>query len=323
MPASSKTNGRRISMLARTVIVLTIALVLALLLVGCGTVARGVAKEGAEAGARTVAERHEGNGATPTASHGLDRARSVAQRNRATAEAATPTAVVTAAPPTRVAVTPTAVATLTPTLTAIPAEVPENQGSTHKAEIAQDEAENLWPPEVQEQIRAYKSERTFSLGTKFEDCFIPRMATSMLDPKPEEWSRLPKAEKDMTDEELLEIWRALEPHYLAPLLEECFVYAYGTVHASYGADDAQRLSSSQFTSLYMLAIGMFGDIQVQICEESHEEYVHRKLARMAEVYGNSPAHAGVSYTDYGDPDISGPIQHGLIYTKHLGVHVCP
>ena len=280
-----------------------------------------------------MAEQREGNEVTPTASHSLDRARSVAQQNRATAEAATPTPILvaTAAPTTAAAVTPTAVSKLTTTPTAIPTlaatpistEVPENQGSTHKAKIAQDEAENLWPPEVQEQIRAYRSERAFSLGTKFEDCFIPRMASSMLDPKPEEWSGLPQAEKDTTDEQLLEMWRALEPDYLAPLQEECFVYAYGTVHASYGTDDQQRLSSSIFAAGYMLAIGMFGDIRTQICEESHEEYVHRKLARVAEVYGNSPAHAGVSYTDYGDPDISGPIKHGLIYTKHLGVHICP
>ncbi len=270
-------------MLARTILVLTISLALILLLVGCGTATRGVVREGAETGARTIAEQGEGNEAAPTAE----------------------------------------AATATPAATPMPTQVPENQDSTHKAKIAQDEAENLWPPDVQEQIREYRSERASSSGAKFEDCFISRIASSMLDPKPEEWSRLPKAEKDTTEEEGLEMWRALEPEFLAPLREECFVYAYGTVHASYGTDDGQRLASSQFSAVYMLSIGMFGDIRTQICEESHEEYVHRKLARMAEVYRDSPAHAGISYTDYGDPDISGPINHSLIYTKHLGVHVCP
>ena len=298
-------------MLTKTVLVLTIALVLTLPLVGCGTVARGVVREGAEIGARTTAER-EGNESTPAGSYALERARRVSQQNRATAEAATATSapLATAAPD--ATATPAHIAAPTPTETAIT-----------KTKIAQDEAENLWPSEVKAQISAYRIERGASLGAKFEDCFISRMASSMLDPKPEEWSRLPKVERDTTEEEGLKMWRSLEPDFVAPLREECFLYAFGTLYATREANDQQRLASSIFTALYMLAIGIFGDIRAQHCVESHEEYVHSKLQEMAVTYVDSPAHAGVGYTEYRDPDISGPIKHGLIYTKHLGVHVCP
>lgn len=303
----------------KIILILAVTLVLAVLFVGCGVAGRAAVREGAKGGARYAEEKAR------STEPALTSPAVIVEPTRTPAPTETRSSDNVAAEATEIPVaeSPTPQHSPTATQPSLSSTSTADLNSTHPSRIAQDEAENLWPAEVKEQLHAYRTERGLSLGAKFEDCFISRMASSMLDPKPEDWSRLPQAERDSTHEELLDMWRALEPDYVAPLREECFVYAYGTVHASYGTDDDQRLTSSIFVAGYMLSIGVFSDFRAQMCEESHEDYVHRKLERVAEVYGDSPDHAGVDYTDYEDPDISGPIKHGLTYTKHLNVHVCP